>query len=273
MTPNRHFAHHRPWPYARVLAHRGGGSLAPENTLAAIRTGLAHGFHAIEFDAMLAADEVPVLMHDDTLDRTTSGRGPVPAQSSAALAQLDAGAWFDARFAREPVPRLADAVALCRAHDIWINIEIKPATGFDARTGDVVARQAHALYADRVRPGGDRAVAIDPAVPLFSSFSPVALVAARATAPDIPRGWLIDEVPPDWAVQMESLGCVALHTNHKHLTAALAADIKAAGYWLFCYTINDPARARAVLAWGVDAFCTDRIDLIGADFATPPARQ
>ncbi len=112
-------SHFRPWPWPRVLAHRGGGTLAPENTLGAIRFGLAHGFRAIEFDAMLAADSIAVLMHDPTLERTTSGRGPVPAMSAAALAQLDAGAWHSPRFAGEPVPTLADALALCRAHDVW----------------------------------------------------------------------------------------------------------------------------------------------------------
>ena len=260
------YSHHLPWPYARVLAHRGGGALAPENTVAAIREGLARGFHAIEFDAMLAADDVPVLIHDPTLERTTSGRGDVADHTAQQLAELDAGRWFSEKFAREPVPTFASAVSFCRANDIWTNIEIKPAPGFDAQTGDVVARQTAVLYADLVRAGGDRAGDIEPRVPLFSSFSEVALAAARAAAPDVPRGWLIDHVPDDWPGRMAALGCVALHTNHRHLTRETARAIKAAGYWLFCYTVNEPARAAALFDWGVDAFCTDRIDLIGADF-------
>ena len=59
-----------------------------------------------------------------------------------------------------------------------------------------------------------------------------------------------------------------MHANHRHLTPARVAEIKASGAWLFCYTVNEPARARELLAWGVDAFCTDRIDRIGPDFAT-----
>ncbi|MGB9107283.1 MAG: glycerophosphodiester phosphodiesterase family protein, partial [Telluria sp.] len=62
------------------------------------------------------------------------------------------------------------------------------------------------------------------------------------------------------------VGAVAIHANHRHLTRQQAVDVKAAGFGLFCYTVNDPARARVLLAWGVDAFCTDRIDLIGPDF-------
>jgi glycerophosphoryl diester phosphodiesterase len=60
---------------------------------------------------------------------------------------------------------------------------------------------------------------------------------------------------------------VSLNTNHQSLTAATARAIREAGYWLFCYTVNDRERARELFAWGVDAFCTDRIDLIGPDFA------
>lgn len=261
------YAHHRPWPYARVLAHRGGGALAPENTVAAIREGLARGFRAIEFDAMLAADAVPVLMHDPTLERTTNGRGKVSATTATDLVRLDAGRWFSERFAQEPVPVFAAAVSFCRANDVWINIEIKPAPGFEVQTGEVIARQTANLYSDVVPSGGDRGEHVDARVPLLSSFSEVALRAARGVVPDLPRGWLVDRVPTAWADRLEALGCVALHTNHKYLTPELVHAIKSSGYWLFCYTVNEPARASEILGWGVDAFCTDRIDLIDADFA------
>src|SRR6266581_9430542 len=85
---------HRPWPHPRVVAHRGGGALAPENTLAAIRKAAAMGFGGVEFDVMLSADKVPLLIHDETLERTTDGRGAVSAAPYAKLAGLDAGAWF-----------------------------------------------------------------------------------------------------------------------------------------------------------------------------------
>ena len=257
----------RPWPYARVIAHRGGGTLAPENTLAAIRIGIEHGFRAIEFDAMLPRDDTPVLMHDPTLRRTALRPGAVTDFNAVELAQLDVGRWHSRRFAGEPVPSLDATLAFCRASDVWCNVEIKPAPGREAATGRVVAERVGAAYADLVRAAGDRPENIVPAVPLLSSFSIEALEAARAACPDLPRGWLIDRVPPDWRVRLDSLGCVALHTNHRHLDASRVAQVKAAGAWLFCYTINEPARARDLLAWGVDAFCTDRIDLIGPDFA------
>ena len=101
----------------------------------------------------------------------------------------------------------------------------------------------------------------------MSSFERDALAAARAAAPDLPRGFLLDAVPENWSQELAALGCMALHTNHRYLTRALSRAIKDAGYWLFCYTVNEPARARQLFDWGVDAFCTDRLDLIGADFA------
>jgi glycerophosphoryl diester phosphodiesterase len=259
-------SHHQPWPFARVLAHRGGGTLAPENTIAAIEVGLQHGYRAIECDAMLAADAVPVLVHDDTLERTTNGTGAVASYNASELTRLDAGAWMGQRFAGTRLPLLTEAIAYCRRNSIWINIEIKPAPGHESATGTEVAKVATRAYADLVRPRGDHAGNVEPQAPLLSSFSPEALAAARKSTPDLPRGLLVEAVPVDWEEQAERLGCVSLHCSHKHVTQALARAVKDAGYWLFCYTVNDPHRARALFDWGVDAFCTDRIDLIDARF-------
>lgn len=260
----------RPWPYPRVLAHRGGGALAPENTIAALRTGRAHGFRAVEFDAMLPADETPVLMHDATLTRTARVEGKVADWRADRLQQLDVGSWHSAEFAGEPVPTLAGALAFCRSQGIWPNIEIKPAPGRDVPTGIEVARQTARSYADILVAGRDPADDVDPRLPLLSSFSRDALLAAREAVPELPRGWLVDQVPRPWHVEIESLGCVSLHTNQEFLSPETARSVKALGVWLFCYTVNEPQRARELLSWGVDALCTDRIDVIGPDFASGP---
>lgn len=249
------------WPYPKVLAHRGGGKLAPENTIAGLRAGLAHGFRAVEFDVMLARDGVPVVMHDPYLGRTVAGSGNVCDYDAVELVSLDAGAWFGAEYAQEPVPLFTQFVQFCKDNGIWMNIEIKPAPGFEEQTGRVVATLTRAIFGPEI--GADDVQA----VPLFSSFSAVALAAARDAAPDVPRGFLLDQLPADWEAQARELEAVAIHTNQKHLTAALAKAVKAAGFGLFCYTVNDAARARELLAWGVDGFCTDRIDLIGPDFS------
>ncbi|MDO8439452.1 MAG: glycerophosphodiester phosphodiesterase [Telluria sp.] len=247
------------WIYPRYLAHRGGGKLAPENTIAGLRCGLAHGFHAVEFDVMLARDGVPVVMHDPYLGRTVAGTGNVYDYDATELVGMDAGEWFGARFKGEPVPLFTQFVEFCKENGIWMNIEIKPAPGFEAETGAVVANLARVLF-------GLEIARDDPAqLPLLSSFSAVALAAAMQAAPDLPRALLLDKVPPDWRSRAEALGAVAIHTSQKHLTPALAAQIKDAGFGLFCYTVNDPVRARELTAWGVDGMCTDRLDLIGPD--------
>ncbi len=251
------------WPYPKVIAHRGGGILAPENTLAGIRAGLARGFRAIEFDVMLARDEAPILMHDPQFGRTVAGSGNVADYSAPQLAAMDAGSWLDPEFRGEPVPGLREVLEFCIANRIWMNIEIKPAPGFEVQTGRVAAQLVRSVFARQLQaPQAD-----DAPLPLFSSFSFAALMAAKEQAPDIPRGFLMDIIPPDWEEPLLQLEAVALHTNHKHLLPAQAQAVKQAGYGLMCYTVNEPARAREILAWGVDAFCTDRIDLFSPDFA------
>jgi glycerophosphoryl diester phosphodiesterase len=249
------------WPYPKIVAHRGGGTLAPENTVAGLRAGLAYGFRAVEFDVMLSRDGIGMVMHDPDFGRTVAGRGGVAATDAASLAAMDAGSWFGPQFANEPVPYYTQFIDYCKAQRIWMNVEIKPAEGFEVVTGAWVAQVTRAAYAAEIAAGAPAAI------PLLSSFSYDALAAARDAAPDVPRGYLVDRVPDDWQAQARELGVVAIHTNQKHLTRQLAEQIKAAGYGLFCYTVNDPARGTEILSWGVDGFCTDRIDLIGPGFA------
>ena len=226
------------WRYPRVLAHRGGGTLAPENTLAGLREGMRRGFAAIEYDIMLARDGVPVVMHDPYLGRTVAGSGNVFDYDALELATMDAGGWFGREHEGEPVPLLVEYAGFCKAHGIWMNMEIKPAPDYDIETGGTVARIAATLFADEIA-AGDLA-----AVPLLSSFSHLALEAAREVAPQVPRACLMSELPPDWERRALSVEAVAIHTNHKHLTPQLAQEVRAAGFGLFCYTVTAPRRAR-----------------------------
>jgi glycerophosphoryl diester phosphodiesterase len=245
---------HRPWPYPRVVSHRGGGTLAPENTLAGIRKAAAMGFGGVEFDVMLSADKVPLLIHDETLDRTTSGRGSVAATSYARLASLDAGAWFSPEYRGERVPSFEEAGKLCAQLGLWANVEIKPSRGFERETAVAVAKLASKVWSAR------------PA-PLLSSFEPVSLDAARAAAPDLDRGYLTDRLASGWDEAARALGCVSVHCNCNYLTEAQADEVRGAGYWLLCYTVNEPAIAQRLFSWGIDAIFTDRLDLIPPDFA------
>jgi glycerophosphoryl diester phosphodiesterase len=236
------------WRYPRLVAHRCGGKLAPENTLAGFDACVQHGYRMVEFDAKLSADSQPFLLHDDTLDRTTNGRGAAAQHTWAQLSALDAGSWFDRRFAGVRMPTLADAAARCERDSLAANIEIKPCRGRDALTGELVAMAALSLWRSQV--------------PLLSSFSTDALAAARKAAPSLPRGMLFDAVPRDWRHIVHELQCVSLHAHHTYLTEPLVAEVRAAGLRVLAYTVNDPVRARELAQWGVDMICTDRLDLI-----------
>ena len=136
------------WPYARLVAHRGAGLVAPENTLTAMRVGHAHGYRMVEFDVKLAADNVSFLLHDSTLERTTSGRGRADALPWRELSRLDAGGWHSAKYAGEPLPTLASIARWARAHGVQCNVEIKPTEGRERETGAAVALDVNTLWRD-----------------------------------------------------------------------------------------------------------------------------
>jgi len=235
------------WPYPRIVAHRGGGALAPENTLGAIRLGASMGFKGVEFDVMLEKDGVPVIIHDETVDRTTDGHGEVSKLSFSELSGFKIQK-------NERIPKYEEAARLCLELGLWANVEIKPAKGFERPTGEAVSRLTKDLW--------KRA----PLGPLLSSFSIEALEAAQAAAPELPRGYLVDKIPDGWRDTMKRLGCVALHCNHKHLTEQLAADIHAAGYSILLWTVNEPIDAKRLFRMGADCLVTDALDRIGPDF-------
>ena len=238
------------WTFPRYIAHGGAGKLAPENTLAAMRAGYAHGYRMVEFDVKLSGDGVPFLLHDDTLDRTTDGRGRADALTWAELAKLDAGSWHSAAFAGEALPTLGAVARWSIANGVACNIEIKPSPGREGATGAAVALDARALW---------RGAA---STPLLSSFSEQALAEALAAVPELPRAMLFEHVPPDWPQRLAQLQCVALDTDHREIDPDLVAAVHAAGYKLLCYTPNDPARAAELARWGVDGIITDALDVI-----------
>ncbi|ADP10638.1 cytoplasmic glycerophosphodiester phosphodiesterase [Erwinia sp. Ejp617] len=241
------------WPYPPIVAHRGGGKLAPENTLAAIDVGAQMGHRMIEFDARLSQDGEIFLLHDDTLDRTSNGWGIAGQLPWNKLIQLDAGSWFGEAFSEERLPLLAEVAARCRQHRLMANIEIKPTSGLDSETGRAVALAARVMWQGQV-------------APLLSSFSFQALEAARQAAPELPRGLLLDQWEEHWQEMTTALDCTSIHLNHRLLNAERVSLLKRAGLRILAYTVNKPERARELLHWGVDAICTDRIDVIGPDF-------
>lgn len=244
----------RPWPYPRIFAHRGGGTLAPENTVGAIRLGQSLGYRAHEIDVKLSLDDVAILLHDHDLARTTSGKGRAADLPWKELRALDAGAWHSMEFRGEPLASFEEAAKQFRAKETMVNVEIKPTPGFDRATGERVALETRRLFQGA------------PVPPLFSSFSFEALMAAKEATPEIARGWLVPEfTEADWG-RLEALGAVSLHTNYRHMRPDLVAELHARGYKVMLYTINDVNTARRWLDSGADGIFTDNLREFAATF-------
>ena len=233
-----------------VIGHRGAAAYAPENTLAGLRRAKALGCSWVEFDVRLTADNQPVLLHDNRLERTTDGRGRVSAMSLAAVRRHDAGQWFHSSFAGERVPTLEEALMLLAELGLGANVELKAARGKEAVTGAVVAE----LLA--------RTWPADPAHLLISSFQRAALAAARDRAPHIARGILFRRVPKDWRKLAAGLGCLTVHADQQRLRSAVLSEIRRAGYSLLAYTVNDPERAKILFDFGVKSVFSDVPDRV-----------
>lgn len=140
-----------------------------------------------------------------------------------------------------------------------MNVEIKPVPGFESATGTRVAQMTAQYFPESQFDSSETACKL----PLFSSFSYESLLAAQASSPYIPRGYLISDVAlvPDWLTRLRTLNAVSLHTNWKNLTPDIVNAAKEAGFKVFCYTVNSEEDARRLMAMGVDAFCTDKLDM------------
>ncbi len=241
-----------PWPLPLWIAHRGAGKLAPENTLAAFRVGAGHGYRAFECDVKLSADGVPFLLHDDTLDRTTPEHGVAGDRSWAELSRVDAGGWHSNAFAGEPLPSLDGIARYVQRNGFALNLEIKPTKGLEHKTGLAVGQACRRLWQGAATPL------------MFSSFRPEALQGAQEAAPEIPRALLLDTLWPGWLGIAQSLGCVAVVTNHKLMDEALMGQLQTAKLRALCYTVNDAADARRLLALGIDGLITDAVDRFSA---------
>ncbi len=240
------------WPYPFWIAHRGAGKRAPENTLVAFREGAARGFRMFECDVKLSADDVPFLLHDSALERTSSGFGRAGLHPWAVLSRLDAGAWHGAPYAGETLPTLDAIARYVLANGFAVNLEIKPTPGTEAHTGDVVARTAASLWSGSVPS------------PLLSSFSVPALAAAAAAAPGLPRALLLDELWDGWFETVQALGCCAVVTHHSLMNGALVGRLRAADRRALVYTVNDSAGVEAMVAAGVDGIITDEVERFSA---------
>jgi glycerophosphoryl diester phosphodiesterase len=233
---------------ALVFGHRGAHAYAPMNTLPAFDLAVAQGAHGIELDVHRSHDGYPVIVHDFTVDSTSDGRGRVADMTLAQLKALDAGAWFDPKFAGTRVPTLDEVFEAVGAR-IYVNVEIKSESletdGVEQVVADCIARHD---MARRV---------------IVSSFNPLSIARFRALAPDVPVAFL------DWAGATPEIRQMAGHLVYEAyhpeaamIDAAMVAMETRAGRVINTWTVNDPARARQLVEMGVRGIVTDMPDVI-----------
>lgn len=220
----------------RVIGHRGAAAYAPENTLASFREARRRGATWVEIDVKLTADGVPIVMHDDSLKRTT-GLDRLVAVTPRAQLPKD-------------VPTFEEAIACFAELGLGCNVEIKPCQGREVETARVTVETLRRCWPASLPP------------PLLSSFKAASLVAAREAAPEFARAILLGRIEENWRVRTEEVGAAGVNTNGAKLTAPQAVDIKKAGYALSVYTIDDGDVARALTGMGVDCIITDAPDVI-----------
>jgi glycerophosphoryl diester phosphodiesterase len=232
-------------PRPTVFAHRGSSAHAPENTLAAFQLALTQGAPALELDAMLSADRQIVVIHDDTVDRTSNGSGKVHQMPLAAIKELEAGSYFDPAFKGEKIPTLAEVFETV-GRRIFINIEIKnyasPLDGLPSSIASLVQKYNLAEYV------------------LFSSFNPLALLKIRRLLPQVPCGLLIFHGSGGgWARGWlgRRFPCQALHPDLRDVTPPFVASTQQSGRRMHVYTVNQPDEMKRLFDLGVDGIFTD----------------
>jgi glycerophosphoryl diester phosphodiesterase len=232
-------------PRPTVFAHRGSSAHAPENTLAAFQLALSQGAPALELDAMLTADGQVVVIHDDTVDRTTNGSGQVHRLPLAAIKEFEAGLSFGPAFKGEKIPTLAEVFETV-GRRIFINIEIKnyasPLDSLPSRIATLVQKFNLAEYV------------------LFSSFNPLALLKIRRLLPQVPCGLLIFHGSGgSWARGWLGLRfpCQALHPDLRDVTPSFVASTHRSGRRMHVYTVNQPDEMKRLFDLGIDGIFTD----------------
>ena len=236
-----------------VIAHRGDTAAAPENTLAAFAAAIDAGADGIEFDVHPSRDGALVVHHDYYLDRTTNGAGLVSGYTLAELRTLDAGAWFDERFAGESIPTLEEVLSLAAGH-VRLEIELK------GTTLPFLERALEAI----------RAADVVASVELTTGHRPL-LWHMHRREPRIPTGMFFVEPWPKWmgpelgqrqVIDLMTLaGASVAHLPIGMIDAEFVGRLHGAGMQVHGANVNDAAAIERAVECGVDQFTTSRLDL------------
>ncbi len=217
-----------------VIAHRGASTYAPENTFAAFDLALEMGAHHLELDVQMSSDGHLVVIHDDNVDRTSNGRGTVSAHTLAQLQALDAGAWFDARFAGERIPAFETLLDRYRGR-AHLHVEIKGRTvGLSERTAEAI--RAHGWTRDVT----------------MTSFQKSKLEDLRACAPELPAGWLLRQIDDTVIGEARTLGITQLCPHADTVTPQRVERLRAQDFNVRAWGVATEALMRKMVDAGVD---------------------
>ena len=244
--------------FPKIIAHRGASTLAPENTIAAFAKASEIGARWCECDVGVMADGTLLVIHDDTVDRTTNSSGSWDSWGYGELRRLDAGAWFSPTYRFERIPELADVVSFANATQTSFNIELKRRAA-GKRRDTLVENLEVALQSFKNKSGL-----------LISSFDHELLSAVRQAMPELPLAWLCTpaEVRAESWREASQIECTAIHPCGQDLTEADVHEMLDAGFDVNVWTVNTLEDARKAAQWGVTGIFTDRVQDFPAEALT-----
>lgn len=233
-----------PGEHSFVAGHRGDPATAPENTLPAVRAAIDGPFAYIEVDLALTLDGHAVLMHDETLDRTTTGTGALAEHTLAEVRELDAGSWFGAEFVGTKVPTAEEFLALLASSEKRGLIELKGNWSLKAATSLADSARGHGVL--------DRLVIV--------SFDARSLGLIAEAAPEMTRMALMREWPEDPIGALRALGVRGVVASSEAIEEdpEKVDELQAAGLFVAVYTLNDGLKWQEAAELGVDGIVTDR---------------
>ncbi len=231
-----------------VIAHRGASAYAPENTLAAFELAIELGADLLELDVHLSADDQPVIIHDETLARTTSGHGRVRRYALSELKRLDAGAWLGEQFRGQRLQSLGEVLERFRDR-VGFAVELKAGS---SRYAGIEERVLSLLEIYNVV---DRTMVL--------SFDPEALIAAGVCNATVPRVLLLDRTAKNMTAVVPR-GTTAVGLSARLVTEEAVQAAREANLDLYVWTVNDAATMDRLIGWNVAGIITDAPDLLRA---------
>ncbi|MEX2478338.1 MAG: glycerophosphodiester phosphodiesterase [Gracilimonas sp.] len=236
-----------------IIAHRGASAYHPENTMSAFRAAYEMGAEMIELDVTLSKDGVPVVIHDETIDRTTNGKGLVSDFTLDELKNLDAGTWFSEKHAGEPIPTLEEVLEFARGK-IALNIEIKPEAvtdevrgGIEEKAWDLVKKYEMEDYV------------------LFSSFNYQAITHLKEINVDIKAALLYEKGQSAKRSPAQLVGeynADAFNCSYRQFSKKWAEEALEKSFPVFVYTVNSERGMKKMIKRGVRGIFSDKPDLL-----------